>query len=106
MNIQQLRALNLERQWPRLARLQNEIAGLEKSSREAEALVQQLQGQLAPAREKDLDAEAQAVRTGKDVPEAKHEPEVKKKLERATRDRDVMNRALQAAQTDLGTFLA
>lgn len=106
MNIQQLRQLDLESKWPRLARLQTEIAGLEKRSREAEVEVMRLRAELGPAREKDLDAEAKAIRAGKDSPEAKHEAEVKAKLERAERDSAVMSRALQAAREDLGHFLA
>ncbi len=106
MNIQQLRALGLEKRWPRLARLQTEIAGLEKRNREAEVEVHRLRAELGPAREKDLNAEAKAIRAGKEPPDSKHEPDVQRKLERAERDSAVMGRALQAAQTDLGTFLA
>lgn len=106
MNIQQLKALGLEKRWPRLARLQTEIAGLEKRNREAEVEVMRLRAEQGPARERDLDAEAKAIRAGKDSPEAKHEPEVRAKLERAERDSAVMSRALQAAREDLGHFLA
>ena len=106
MNIQQLQALGLESKWPRLARLQGEIAGLEKRNREAEGQVQQLQAELVPARNRDLDAEARAVRSGRKSPEPTHEPDIQRKLERATRDRDVMQRALEAARTDYGAFLS
>lgn len=106
MDIRQLTTLGLEKRWPRLARLQTEIAGLEKRNREAEVEVMRLRAELGPAREKDLDAEAKAIRAGKEPPKSKHEPDVQRKLERAERDSAVMGRALQAAQTDLGTFLA
>lgn len=106
MNLQQLKLLGLEKRWPKLARLQGEIAGLEKRNREADTEVNRLRAELGPAREKDLDLEAKAVRSGGKVPELKNEREVQTKLERATRDAAVMGRALQAAQADLGTFLA
>ena len=100
-----LQSLNLQSKWPKLARIQDEVKSLEKRAREAETEVSRLRAELGPAREKDLDLEAKAVREGKDAPEAKHEPAVTKKLERAGRDRDVMARALEAARTDLGVFL-
>ena len=106
MNIQQLQALGLESKWPRLARLQSEIAGLEQRNREVDVEANRLRAALGPARERDLDLEAKAVRAGGKVPEPKSEREVRTKLERAERDLAVMGRALQAAQTDLGTFLA
>jgi hypothetical protein len=106
MNIQQLKALGLEKRWPRLAELLREVASFEEKSRKANVEVQQLQAELGSARERDLNLEAQAARAGEKVPEPEHEPEVQKKLERASRDAVVMQRALEAAQTDLGAFRA
>ncbi len=75
-----LQSLNLQSRWPKLARLQDEAKSLEKRHQEAEMLVQQLQGQIGPARDRDLDAEARAVGAGRNSPEPTHEPEVKKKI--------------------------
>lgn len=105
MNIP-LKSLNLESRWPRLTRLQDEVAGLEKRARQTEVEASHLKAELGPARERDLDAEANAIRSGGKVPEPKHEREIQTKLEKATRDAAVMSRALQAAQTDHGAFLA
>ena len=100
-----LQSLGLEKQWPKLARLQAEIASLEKRNREADMKANRLRAELAPAREQDLSLEAKAIRSGDKVPEPKHEPEVQAKLDRAVRDAAVMSRALQDAQAELSHFL-
>lgn len=101
-----LKALGLEKKWARLARLQEEVDGLQKQSRQAETEVEVLRNQLAPARDKDLDAEARAMRSGKEAPEPTHERDVQRNLERATRERDVYARAWESAQVDLGEYRA
>lgn len=106
MNDVPLKALGLEKKWARLARLQEEVAGLQKQALQAGTEVESLQNQLAPAREKDLDAEARAMRSGKEAPEATHEPEIQRRLERARRDHAVLSRAAEAATADLGVFRA
>lgn len=83
-----------------------EALTLEKRARQAEVEVSRLKAELGPARERDLDAEANAIRSGGKVPDATNEPKVKAKLASAERDAAVMSRALQAAQTDHGAFLA
>jgi hypothetical protein len=100
-----LKALGLEKQWPGLARLQAEIAGLEQRSGQADVNTQQLQAQLVLAREQDLGASAKAVRADKKPPAAKCEVEVQRKLDQASRERDVLARALESARSDYGTFL-
>lgn len=100
-----LKTLGLEKRWPRLSELGDEVAGLEKRLQESAAEVQRLQGQIGPAREKDLDLEAKALRADKKPPAPRHEPEIKGKLQGAERDRDVLARALESARADLGAFL-
>lgn len=99
-----LKNLGLGKSWPRLARLQDELAGLQEHARQAGTEVELLQNQLAPARERDIDAEAQALRAGKEAPEPTHEPEIQRRLERARRDQAVYARAVEAATSDLGAF--
>ena len=106
MNLEQLRALGLEKRWPRLTELLREVASFEQKLRKANAEVQQLQAALAPARERDLNAQAQAVRAGKEPPKVSEEQRAEKKLDAVRRDAVILSRALQAVQTDLGAFRA
>jgi len=101
-----LRALNLESKWPKLAALQDEIASLEKRLHRARGAVHVAQGQLGPARERDLTDAGRAIRARKAVPEPEHEPKVKAELEAAQRMAEQVSRALQAAREDYGNFLA
>jgi hypothetical protein len=101
-----LGSLNLESRWPKLAALQNEIADLEKRLHRARGAVHAAQGQLAPARERDLNEAGRAIRARKAVPEPEHEPKVQAELEAADRATQQVNHALREAREDLGAFLA
>jgi cell division protein FtsB len=100
-----LKALGLEEQWPRLAELQDEVGDLDKRQQETVAEVQQLRAQLDPAREKDLDVEAEAVRSGKKAPAPVSEQKVKAKLEGAERNQRVLAKALEAARQDMAVLI-
>ncbi len=99
-----LKALGLEKRWPRLAALQAEISDLEGRLHKARGAVHQAQGQLGPARERDLQSAGKAIRARKAVPEP--EPAVQAELEAADRMAEQVSRALQSAREDLGNFLA
>jgi hypothetical protein len=101
-----LKSLGLERRWPKLDRIQNEIASLERNLSRAEGEAQQARAQLGAAHERDIAAEAKAYRAGKAAPEPVHEPQVRAELEAAERRVAVTQHALQAAREDLGGFLA
>lgn len=106
MNLQQLQTLGLSERWPKLTKHLQEVDSFEKHRQQAEARVGQLRAGLPAAHERDLDAEAQAARAGKGVPDAKHEPKLKGELEVAEREAVVMARAADGARADLGAFLA
>src|SRR5829696_8665150 len=101
-----LKSLGLAQKWPELHKLQTEISDLEKRLHRARGAVSQAQGQLGPARERDLTEAGKAIRSGKAVPEPEHEPKVKAELEAADRTAEQVSRALQAAREDLGAYLA
>jgi hypothetical protein len=98
-----LKQLGLQEKWPGLAALQDEIADLTRQLSKAEAQVNQHRAEVEAARASDLDAEAAAVRSGKAAPKP-IEPQAQKKLEAAERERDVLRRAVEGAQTDLGAL--
>jgi hypothetical protein len=104
MNIN-LKALGLEKKWPRLATLQAEIADLEKHTRQAEMEVDARRAAIQPAREQDLDAAAKAVRSGAKSPKTSNEDEARGRLQVAERNHAVMTRALENARTDYGAYL-
>ena len=100
-----LKALNLEARWPKLARLQDEIKHLEKHTRAAEVEVSTRRAAISPSRERDLDAAASAIRSGAKSPKTSNEDEAKGRPQVAERNHAVMTRALEAARTDYGVFL-
>ncbi len=106
MNNIPLKSLGLEKRWPQLRKLQDEIADLEKRLHRARGAAHQAQGQLGPARERDLTDAGRAIRSGKAVPEPEHEPKVQAELEAADRMAEQVARALQAAREDFGHYLA
>jgi chromosome segregation ATPase len=99
-----LNTLGLAKKWPKLDLLQSEVADLQKRLSSDENQVRQLEGALAGARAKELDAAA--VRKGKEVPHGTHEDSAKRSLEAAQRDRDVLAKAVESAQADLAAFRA
>ena len=96
-----LKALDLEKKWPKLARLQDEVRDLERHRLEAESKVAQIRAGIPGAREQDLNAAAKAIRSGAKSPTTSNEEEAKGRLAVAERNRDVMARAVEAAQSDV-----
>lgn len=106
MDINQLLQLGLAERWPKLKKHLEEVASFEKQRQQAEAKVGQLRAGIPQAREKDLDAEAQAARAGKGIPKPKHEPKLRGELDKAEREAVVMARAAAGASADLAAFMA
>ncbi len=101
-----LRDLGLAARWPKLAKLQDELVGLEQHRQRAEEQASLLQNGLPSARERDLAAAAEAIRAGGDLPGSTHEESIVAELERARRDAVVYARAVSAAQSDIGALRA
>jgi hypothetical protein len=101
-----LQGLGLAAKWPKLHRLQRGLADFRRRQQKAADEAQALRANLPHARERDLVAEANAVRQGKTPPEPTHEPAVEADLKAAERTRDVLARAVQAVHEDLGNHLA
>ncbi len=99
-----LRDLGLEKRWPKLTKLQDELIGLEQHRQRAEEQASLLQNGLPSARERDLAEAAAAIRGGSDLPGNAHEEAIIAELERARRDAVVYQRAVAAAQTDIGVL--
>jgi hypothetical protein len=96
-----LESLDLKSKWPRLAELQSEVVSLERQLQKASAELQTLERGVAEAKNKDIAHEAHAVRSGKKPPTSTEEPQAQKRLDAAKRNRDVLSKALEDAQTDL-----
>lgn len=105
MNLGQLEALGLSKRWPKLRQHLEEVASFERHRLQAESKVGTLRAQLPAAHEKDLDAEAQAVRAGKGIPLPEAEPKLQAELDVATRESVVMARAAESARADLDRFM-
>jgi hypothetical protein len=88
-----LERFGLASEWKKLEKIQDEATGLIERYREAEAEVRALEAQRDAAREADLRAASTAVRAGKDAPEPQAEPALERKLEAATRTREILERA-------------
>ena len=101
-----LRDLGLQKRWPRLAELQDELAGLQRHQQRAEGLASTLHNELPGARERDLVEAAEALRSGKDAPENVNEKAAEQRLERARRDAVVYRRAAEATMSDIGALRA
>ncbi len=101
-----LTELGLDKKWPKLARLQQEVEGLARQLERARAEAQQHRAQLGPARERDLRAEAEALRAGKKMPDPVHEPKVQAELEEAERRAARLERALQSAREEYAASFA
>ncbi len=101
-----LRALNLDARWPKLAKLQADLAEFQQRQQKAAAKVATLTAQLPQARGMDIAAEAKAARETKEPPEPIHEPKAQRELDRAVRDRDVSAQVVQGLHEELGAFMA
>ena len=102
LDIIPLQDLGLEKRWPRLDKLQDELVGLEQHRQRAEEQASLLQNGLASARERDLSAAAEAVRGGGDLPGNTHEEAIVAELERSRRDAVIYQRAVSAVMSDIG----
>lgn len=87
--------------YPKLAKLQLEVAELDARRLEAERGLQALRQAVAAAREKDSEAAGSALRAGRDMPRPRHEAEAKKEVEGAERTCAALEKATSAAAQDL-----
>ena len=101
-----LKRYGLANRWPKLAKLQAEIASLERRGGEVEGEVMAARNAIPAARDKDAEAAAKALRSGKGMPPAKHEAEALAALEGAERTLVALTKAVQDAQSDLARLMA
>ena len=87
--------------WPRLAKLQEEVANLEERRADVERGVMAARNAIPEARDKDAEDASQAIRAGKAIPQPKHEADAVAALEGAERTLTALARAVQGAQADL-----
>ena len=101
-----LKRYGIADEFPKLARLEAEVADLERRRAEAEAAVFVARNAISGAREKDEQAAAQALRGGKAMPEAKHEAKAQAALEDAERTLTAYQKAVEGATSELAAFTA
>jgi hypothetical protein len=89
---------------PELQKLETTVAELERKHAEAAARVQGLGLRTGQARENDLNAEAQALNSGRKPPKPT-EPALREQAEGAGRDAEVLERRLRLAETDRARYL-
>jgi len=90
---------------PRLTELHEQVDSLEQRQAEQHAVVAGLRRDLEQAKEDDLNLEAAALKTEAAKPKPKA-PEIKRALEAAAHDLEVVARALAMAQSDIGQYRA
>ncbi len=91
----------LAERYPKLTRLQTEVADLDARRLEAERDLVALRQGVGAAREKDAEAAAKAIRAGKDMLEGKHEVAAEAKVREAERRLKALEGATAAAAQDL-----
>ena len=98
-----LERFGLAEGYPKLTKLQREVAGLDARRLEAEIGLAALRQAVAAARESDSEAAGSALREGKDMPSfaARHEAEAQKEVEGAERTVEALEKATSAAAQDL-----
>ena len=96
-----LAAYGLESRYPKLARLQAEVFGLEKQRASAEAAVATARNGLPQARERDAEAAAKAIRKGLAMPKPKRAAEVQEAHEDAERRLAALTKATADAAREL-----
>jgi len=96
-----LERFGLAEGYPKLTKLQREVAGLDARRLEAERALVALRQAVAAAREKDSEAAGSALREGKDMPRPRHEAEAKREVEGAERTVEALEKATSAAAQDL-----
>ena len=101
-----LAGLRLAAKWPKLRKLEEDRANFKRRYEKAAQRVNVATAHVPRARAADLDAEAAAIRRGRKPPESTHEAAAKRELEAATRERDVLERTVQAVEEEYGDYLA
>ncbi len=98
-----LERFGLAEGYPKLTKLQREVAGLDARRLEAERGLVALRQAVSAAREKDSEAAGSALREGKDMPSfaARHEAEAQREVEGAERTVEALEKATSAAAQDL-----
>jgi hypothetical protein len=96
----------LEDKWPKLAKLQQEVSDLEQRRLNAERAVMAARQAVEEGREEDDQYSAKVLRSGKDMPEPKHEMKAKARLQASERTLRAYGKALEGAQADLAAFTA
>ncbi len=96
-----LEKFGLGERYPKLTALQAEVADLDARRAAADGELVALRQGVGPAREKDAEAGAKALRGGKDAPEPKHEAEAEAKVRGAERSLRALENATAEAAQDL-----
>jgi hypothetical protein len=98
--------LGLMEKWPKLGKLQDEVASLDKRRQEAESAVVAAKDAVPRAKELDATSVAKALRSGKAMPEAKAEAKAQAALDSAERTLAAFTKATADAAQDLEQFKA
>ncbi len=104
-----LSRFDLEKRWKKLAALQDEASDLLGRYQEAAASVEALEQGREDARDKDLTAQAAALRSSRSshpLPEPEHELALDKDLEGAGRSMQALQRATEGAIADVNAYRA
>ena len=101
-----LAAYGLAAKYPKLAKLQTEVFTLEKRRIAAEADVERARNSIQQAKDRDAEAAAKALRSGKDMPKPQHEEEARAALEGAERTLAALTKATGDAAQELEAFKA
>jgi len=105
-----LSRFDLEKGWKKLAALQNEASDLLGRYQEAAATLAALEQGREDARDKDLTAQAAALRSSRsshdELPEPEHELALDKDLEGAGRSMRALQRATEGAIADVNAYRA
>ncbi len=99
-----LERFGLKTKWKKLDKLQQEAEGLITRYQEAAAKVEVLEQGRQAARDRDLDAHADALRSGGEAPEPEHEAALDQDLAGAIRTRDALQRAVEGAMVDVTSY--
>ncbi len=92
--------------YPKLARLQDEVFGLEKRRIAAESAVTTARNSIEQAKDRDAEAAAKALRSGKDMPKPRHAEEAQAAREGAERALAALTKATADAAQELEAFKA
>jgi Skp family chaperone for outer membrane proteins len=96
-----LERFGLAKRYPRLVALQKEVADLDARRAAADGELVALRQGVGPAKQKDAEAGAKALRAGSDMPQAKHETAAHEKVREAERKLAALENATAEAAQDL-----